>query len=305
MPKLIPHSRITADWLEYLARQRRLSAETVDRYGRDFAYFLEFQTAHLGHEPGIEDLLRLTAVDFRAFLAARHNTGQARASIARILSSLRSFYRYVQKQGYGENPAIAALRGPRLAKNLPRAISVQDAKDLLKATTHPLPWLMARDRAILCLLYGAGLRVGEALGLNRGIAPMGETLRLVGKGNKQRIVPILPAVRQAVMDYIAACPHHLPPEGPLFVGARGGKLPRNAVANMVQKLRLALGLAPKTTPHALRHSFATHLLNAGADLRSIQELLGHANLSSTQIYTGLDTDRLSALHAAAHPRGRK
>lgn len=297
--------KIYAAWGDFLAHEKRLSAETLDRYRRDLQYFLDFMARHLGKNLSPSDLITCTASDLRGFLADRHNAAQAKASTARMVSSIRSLYRFLHRQGIGENTAIALLRGPKLAKNLPRALSIAEADDFMGAVANQdtAPWLMARDVALFALLYGAGLRIGEAVGLNRTQAPVSERIVLRGKGNKERVVPILPVVQNAVKNYLALCPINLGANDALFIGPRGKRLHRTAVANMVQRWRLQLGLPPKTTPHALRHSFATHLLNAGADLRSIQELLGHANLSSTQIYTGLDTEHLARQHAAAHPRG--
>jgi integrase/recombinase XerC len=294
-------------WGEWLGYEKRLSTQTLDRYRRDLGYFLRFATKHFGKTIATTDLIAANAADFRSFLAERHNADQAKASSARMLSTIRSFYRFLRQSGAGENTAIALIRGPKLAKHLPRALSIAEAEDFMTAVANQdaAPWLAARDVALFGLLYGAGLRVGEAVGLNRGQAPLGPMLALRGKGGKERAVPVLPVIQAAVKNYLALCPIPLGADGPLFIGPRGKRLQRTAVANMVQSWRLQLGLPPKTTPHAMRHSFATHLLNAGADLRSIQELLGHANLSSTQIYTGLDTERLSVLHAAAHPRNQK
>jgi integrase/recombinase XerC len=293
-----------ASWLQWLTGERRASPHTVAAYGRDLALFLDFLTEHLGGPPSLAALAGLSPADFRAFLARRAAIPLARTSLARELSVLREFFRFLQRRGLVANGALTALRAPRLPPAVPKPLSIEDALGAV-ATVDALSqdaWQGKRDVAVLTLLYGCGLRISEALGLTRGEAPLGETLVVRGKGGKERLVPVLPAVRMAVADYLAACPWPLPHDGPLFVGARGGPLNPRQVQRRVAALRFRLGLPATATPHALRHSFATHLLGAGGDLRAIQELLGHESLSTTQRYTAVDTERLFAVYDAAHPR---
>jgi len=295
-----------ADWLAHLSNARRLSAHTVEAYGRDVRDFFIFLQMHLGGPAGITDLETLKIADFRAYLAHRRGDGLTSASLARAISALRNFFRYLQKTGVLENAAIGALRGPKIPHGVPKPLSaakalrvVADAGDLAAE-----PWIGLRDVAVFSLLYGCGLRIAEALGLNRAAAPLGGTLRILGKGGKERMAPVLPVVAQAVQAYIKQCPFKLAPSDPLFVGARGKRLSPRMVQLAMQRLRGALDLPDSATPHALRHSFATHLLSAGGDLRTIQELLGHASLTSTQRYTEVDTARLLDVYNQAHPRAR-
>lgn len=295
-----------ADWLAYLAGARRLSAHTIAAYGRDVRDFFGFLQAHLGGQAGLAQLQALQISDFRAWLAHRRGDGLNSASLARAISGLRNFFRFLQKTGVLENAAIGGLRGPKIPHGVPKPLSapqalriVADAGDLAGE-----PWIGLRDVAVLSLLYGCGLRVSEALGLNRSAAPLGDTLRILGKGGKERLAPVLPIVAEAVQAYLAYCPYKLSPGDPLFVGARGKRLSPRIVQLGMQRLRGALDLPDSATPHALRHSFATHLLSAGGDLRTIQELLGHASLTSTQRYTEVDAARLLDVYGAAHPRAR-
>ena len=305
-PDLVP---VIADWIEQLKTEKRASAYTLAAYGRDLAAFLDFLRDHCGGLPSIALLAQLQPRDFRAFLAARAADELARTSQARALSVLRGFFRFLDRRGHAKNDALSVLRGPRLPRAVPKPLSVGDADaaldaaDTVQSSSAP-PWIAARDAAILTLLYGCGLRLGEALDLSRREAPLPgrATMTITGKGNKQRLVPLLPAVGEAVEAYLAACPYRLDPDGPLFVGQRGGQLNPRLVQKLMEQLRLGLGLPDTATPHALRHSFATHLLGAGGDLRSIQELLGHASLSTTQRYTEVDAARLMAIYAKAHPR---
>ena len=295
-------------WLDWLAHQKRHSPATVKAYRTDLSGFLQFCAGHLGDAPDLEGLLALKAADFRAWLAAQHRRGLARRSAVRALAAVRSFYRFLDRQHGRRNPAAAALRTPRLEQRLPRPLSPPQIDVLLDEPPDPerAPWVTRRDLALLLLLYGAGLRIGEALGLERGA--VGEepaalqALTVTGKGGKQRLVPVLPAVAQALADYLGACPHPLPGGAPLFVGVRGKRLQPAVVRRRLQQLRRQAGLPESATPHALRHSFATHLLAGGADLRVIQELLGHASLSTTQGYTAVDGERLLKLYHRAHPR---
>ena len=314
LPEPLPLARFSAGedlraaiglWMTWLGGERRASAHTIAAYGRDLAGFLDFLTGHLGEPPSLASLGALALADFRAFLA--HRMAQVeRSSVARGLSVVRGFIRFLERRGLAASPALAVLRAPKLPRGVPKPLSVADAAEIIEAPAGFVAssWQAKRDVAVLTLLYGCGLRISEALGLTRGQAPQDEQITITGKGNKQRLVPVLPAVRQAVADYLAACPYPLPPDGPLFVGARGGPLSPRLVQRQMETLRRALGLPETATPHALRHSFATHLLAGGGDLRAIQELLGHASLSTTQRYTSVDTERLLAVYDSAHPRAR-
>ncbi len=294
-----------ATWMAWLAGERRASAHTVAAYGRDLAFFLDFLTGHLGEPSSLATFARLVPADFRAYLAFRAARVE-RSSVARGLSVVRVFIRFLERRGLASGPALAVLRAPKLPHGVPKPLSVGDAAEMIDAPSGFVvsPWQAKRDVAVLTLLYGCGLRISEALGLKRAEAPQGDLITITGKGNKQRIVPTLPAVRQAIADYLAACPYTLAADGPLFVGARGGPLHPRLVQRQMETLRRALGLPETATPHALRHSFATHLLGGGGDLRAIQELLGHASLSTTQRYTSVETERLFAVYDAAHPRAR-
>ena len=297
-------------WLSALARERRLSPKTVEAYRRDLRQFLTFLTLHLGGAPSIKDVLALKPLDVRAFLAARRNEGVESRSLMRQLAALRSFGRHLEREGLGAPSAFSAIRTPKIAKNLPRPLSPANAVALteagLRAGDTREPWILARDAAVLALLYGAGLRISEALGIRRQDAPIGavDAVTVTGKGAKRRTVPVIEPIRRAIESYLELCPSHLPAQGPLFVGARGGPLSPRMIQLAVEELRGVLGLPASATPHALRHSFATHLLGRGGDLRAIQELLGHASLSTTQMYTKVDAARLMSAYDAAHPRAR-
>ena len=296
-----------AAFLDWLAAERRASPATVAAYRHDIATFLGFLTRHLGAAPDRAALGTLRAADFRAWLAARAGEGAGNATRARGLAALRSFYRFLARHGGPDCPAIRLLATPRSRTPAPRALSPRDAATLA-AEAGALarePWIAARDAALVLLLYGCGLRAGEALTLARRDAPLPAgppSLRVRGKGGKERDVPVLPVVREAVAAYIRLCPHPLAPEAPLFRGARGGALNDRLLRLALARARAALGLPEHASPHALRHSFATHLLQAGADLRAIQELLGHANLSTTQRYTQLSLEHLMAVYDKAHPK---
>lgn len=293
-------------WRGWLEGERRASRHTLDGYSRDLAAFLAFLTAHLGAEPGIEALGGLTPADFRAFLAARQAEGLARSSMARLMSTLRGFFKFLDRAGLVHNPAVGAVKSPRPPRTLPKALAADEALEALStaAELHDEPWLAARDVALFTLLYGCGLRLGEALALDRRDIPRGDTMVVTGKGRKQRVVPVLPVVREAIADYLRQCPYPGEPQRPLFCGARGGRLNPGVVQRQMRRLRLLLGLPDSATPHALRHSFATHLLAGGGDLRTIQELLGHSSLSTTQRYTAVDAERLGRVYRDAHPRAR-
>ena len=294
------------DWLDWLAAERRASAHTIAAYGRDLAAFFDFLGAHRGEVPSLAGMSSLSPADFRAYMAHRAMDGRERTTIARGLSVLRGFARFLERRKLASAPGLAVLRAPKLPANVPKPLTVDDAGAAIEAAgdLSLSVWQQKRDIAILTLLYGCGLRISEALGLTLGEAPRGEVLVVTGKGRKQRHVPVLAAVRDAIADYLAACPYPLTKNGPLFVGARGGALNPRLVQRQMQTLRGMLGLPDTATPHALRHSFATHLLSGGGDLRAIQELLGHASLSTTQRYTRVEPEHLLAIYDAAHPRAR-
>ncbi len=294
-------------WLAYLGSERRMSPKTLEAYERDVSQFLAFLADHLGGAPGLKSLARLTPADVRAFMASRRASGAGNRTLMRGLAGTRSFARFLERDGKGKVGALAAVRTPKLARSLPKPLAVKDARRMAATDMREgeTVWIVARDTAVLGLLYGSGLRIAEALSLKREQAPRpdtGDAITVTGKGNKARMVPVLPQVAKLIADYVALCPLDLPPDGPLFVGARGGPLLPRIVQLAMARLRGALGLPDTATPHALRHSFATHLLARGGDLRSIQELLGHASLSTTQIYTAVDSERLLEVYATAHPR---
>jgi integrase/recombinase XerC len=296
-------------WLGYLNAERRMSPKTLEAYRRDVGQFLGFLAGHLGGAPGLRELAALTPQDVRAFMAARRADGIGSRSLMRGLAGARSFARFLERNGKGKVGALSAVRAPKVAKTLPKPLAIGAAKRIadvgLRTGEGRPPWILARDAAVLALLYGSGLRLSEALSLKRKDVPapnVGDSITVIGKGNKQRMVPVLPQVLEAVAAYLALCPIVIAPDAPLFVGERGGPLSPRVVQLTMTRLRGALGLPDNATPHALRHSFATHLLARGGDLRAIQELLGHASLSTTQIYTAVDTDRLLEAYRNAHPR---
>lgn len=293
-------------WARWLVGERRAARHTVDGYARDVAAFLDFLAEHRGAPPTLDDLGTLEPADLRAWLARRGRDGLARSSTARAMAAVRSLFRRLERAGLVKNAAIGAVRGPRVPASLPRPLTAGQARAVLDAANEAAePWLGARDAALFHLLYGAGLRIGEALALDIGHWPGSEApLRVLGKGGKERVVPLLPAVRAVLAAYRALRPGDNAPDAPLFVGARGGRLAATVAQRRMRDVRRALGLPESATPHALRHSFATHLLGGGADLRTIQELLGHASLSTTQRYTGVETGSLLKVYRAAHPRGR-
>ena len=284
-----------------------MSPKTLDAYARDARQFLTFLAEHLGGAPSLKQLAKLTPQDVRAFMAARRAEGLSSRSLMRGMAGARSFARFLERNGKGKVGALSAVRAPKVAKTLPKPLAVNTAKRIadidLRAGEEREPWIFARDAAVLGLLYGSGLRISEALGLKRKEADgKRDAITVTGKGNKTRMVPVLPQVTRLIADYIKLCPFDLPADGPLFVGARGGPLSPRIVQLTMERLRGALSLPDTATPHALRHSFATHLLARGGDLRAIQELLGHASLSTTQIYTEVDAERLLEVYASAHPR---
>lgn len=295
---------ILSAFLEHVRQQRRLADNTVEAYGHDLSGFFAFLEEHLGEAVAIKVFRHLHASDIRAFLAKRRREGLSDASIARVLSAIKTFYHWLDHHHGIENPEIAFLQGPKRGARLPRPVSIEAARDMIETAEAfaEEPWVAARDVAVLTLLYGGGLRISEALGLGGESVPAPERLRITGKGGKVRLVPLIPAVRQAMNDYARLCPYALKKDTPFFYGVRGKRLQAAIVQKNVAVLRGALGLPETATPHALRHAFATHLLAHGADLRAIQTLLGHASLSTTQVYTGVDSERLRAVHASAHPR---
>ncbi|MHC5655181.1 tyrosine recombinase XerC [Stappia sp. ICDLI1TA098] len=295
------------DWLDHLGGERRLADKTLIAYERDLRQFLRFLTGHLGEPPALAHLADLRPADYRGFLASRRQSGVGSRSLARGLAGVRSFLRFLETRGQVNAAASTVVRPPRQPRSLPKPVSAGDAMTLVDADSglDAEPWIAARNAAVLTLLYGCGLRISEALSLTGRTAPRKgtRTLRVRGKGGRERIVPVLPVVSEAVESYLALSPHAPQPDGPLFLGARGGPLNPRIVQYAMARLRSALGLPDSATPHALRHSFATHLLAGGGDLRTIQELLGHASLSTTQIYTEVDAARLLDAFDKAHPRG--
>ena len=294
-----------ARWRDMLAVERRYSPHTIAAYGADLAAFLRFLAEHRGTEVSLEGLAALGPSDLRAWLASRARRGLARASTARALSAVRGFFRFLERRGLAANPALASVRSPRLPRRLPRPLTTDQSTDILAGADDPrlVPWVASRDLALFLLLYGAGLRIGEALALDvADLRQAGEALRVTGKGSKQRIAPLLPRVRRALEDYLDRRPDGAPGGAPLFIGVRGRRLDPSVAQKRFRELRALAGLGEEATPHALRHSFATHLLAAGADLRTIQELLGHASLSTTQRYTDVDSEGLLEAYRGAHPR---
>lgn len=308
-PKLLQHVH---SWLQHLENGRRLASKTVEAYERDVRQFLGFLSQHAGEPIGVAALGDLKITDIRSFLAYRRNDGTGATSLARSLAGLRSFFAYLRKQKIADVTAANALSTPKRPKRLPRPVDAGEAQAMLEEALDPNaetePWVGSRDAAVLGLLYGCGMRISEALGLKLHdvVALKAGMIRVVGKGGKERIVPVLPAVFEAVEIYCKICPYTASAGGqdmtPLFFGVRGGPLSARVVQKAVVDLRYRLGLPESATPHALRHAFATHLLAGGGDLRTIQELLGHASLSTTQVYTQVDTRHLLKVYENAHPR---
>lgn len=298
--------RQSADaWLAFLRHERGYAEKTLQAYDRDLRQFFAFLKGHLGHSPCLADLARLEAKTFRAFMAARRRNGSVSRSLARTMSALRQYFRWLEAREIIKNRAVLQLALPKIPHSVPKPLNVENAAAVVEhGMETELDWVAARDVAVLLLLYGSGLRIAEALGIKAKDAPTGDRdmLRIVGKGNKERLVPVLPVVRNAVARYLALCPYTPGPDDALFRGAKGGPLSPRLIQLAMERLRFTLGLPATATPHALRHSFATHLLSAGGDLRQIQELLGHASLSTTQAYTEVDRERLLAVYDAAHPR---
>ena len=292
-----------ARWVRDMQSVRRLAPKTLEAYQRDLGQFINFLGPHAGGPVTLASLREMRGADVRAFMASRREDGIEPRSLARSLSAIKSFFRFLEREGVLATEALNIVRTPKAKKSLPKALTVLEAKATLDATDEleDRPWVAARDMAVLSLCYGAGLRISEALALSRADLD-GPALRVTGKGGKTRLVPLIDSVRLSVDTYLGLCPFPLTPSQPLFRGVKGGVLSPRLIQLRMQHLRSALGLPPSATPHALRHSFATHLLGRGGDLRAIQELLGHASLSTTQIYTAVDTERLLDAYRAAHPR---
>ncbi len=293
------------DWLKAIAEERRLAGKTVEAYERDTRQFLLFFAKHGGGPASLRDIQELRPADLRAYLASRRRDGAGARTLGRDLAGIRSFLRYLEKKGLANAAGASAIRSPKQPKSLPKPLSASQALRVVSSHDQLAeePWIAARNAAVLALLYGCGLRISEALGLTPADFQQTATaLRVTGKGNKVRLSPLIPAAREAVAEYQKLCPYHVEDNEPLFRGARGGPLQPAIIQREMQKLRSALNLPETATPHALRHSFATHLLAGGGDLRTIQELLGHASLSTTQIYTGVDSTRLLDIYDRAHPR---
>ena len=294
------------DWLAWLAREKRVSEKTVEAYERDLRQFLQYMTGHCGHPTELSDIAELKPLDMRGFLSRRRDAGASARTLGRGLAGIRSFVRFLERKGLANSAGLAATRSPKQPQTVPKALRASQAARLADAGEHlsEEPWIAARDAAILGLLYGCGLRLGEALSITSADLKSAKSgaIRVTGKGSVTRLVPVLSQVLDGIEDYIRLCPYVLEPDDQIFRGAKGGVLQPAIVQKCVRKLRSALGLPDTATPHSLRHSFATHLLAAGGDLRTIQELLGHASLSTTQVYTAVDTKRLLDVYEKSHPR---
>ena len=291
-------------WLTHERALKNAADNTLSAYQTDVQSFVAFLTLHKGEPQGLAPLARISVRDMRAWMASERARGASPRSLARALSAVKTFYRWLApRQGF-EPTAVLATRAPKFQRKLPRPLSVDAAQDILSNVEFQStePWMAARDTAVLTLLYGCGLRISEALGLTGRDLPLGDTLRILGKGGKERLVPVLPVARQAVQAYVDSCPFEMEEDRALFRGKRGGALNPRIIQRVVAQTRMQLGLPATATPHAMRHSFATHLLNAGGDLRAIQELLGHASLSTTQAYTAVESSRLMEVYHKAHPR---
>lgn len=295
-----------SDWLDRERALKNASEHTITAYTHDVTGWLAFLANHLGGGFGPARLSTLTLTDMRAWMAHERGRGVAPRSLARALSAVKTFTRFLAERDGFDATAILSTRSPKFQRKLPRPLTVEAAQSLLSTVElqSEEPWIAARDVAVVTLLYGCGLRISEALSLTGGDVPMGEVIRIIGKGNKERIVPVLPIARRAVAEYVRLCPHEMEGKAPLFRGKRGGALNPRLISKVTETARMQLGLPSSVTPHAMRHSFATHLLTAGGDLRTIQELLGHASLSTTQAYTAVDTARLLQVYDAAHPRAK-
>ncbi|WP_299782305.1 tyrosine recombinase XerC [uncultured Roseobacter sp.] len=291
-------------WLSHQRALKGAAPNTVTAYQGDVVEFLAFITEHKGERQGLAALARITVTDMRAWMAQARGNGIAARSLARKLSAVKAFYRWLAEREGFEPTAVLSVRAPKFQKKLPRPLAEDAARNLIDAIElqSEKPWVAARDVAVVTLLWGCGLRISEALGLTGAEAPLPDVLRILGKGGKERVVPVVPAARTALDAYLKLCPYPLEPDQPLFRAIRGGPLGAGAIQKVMARARMQLGLPASATPHAMRHSFATHLLDAGGDLRAIQELLGHASLSTTQAYTAVDTARLMEVYDRAHPK---
>ncbi|MEL6690451.1 MAG: tyrosine recombinase XerC [Pseudomonadota bacterium] len=294
-------------WLTHEKALKGTADNTLEAYSHDVAGFIAFMAEHHGGAEGLGPLSRISITDMRAWMSHERRRGLAARSLARALSAVKTFYRWLSEREGFEPTSVLSARAPKFQKKLPRPLAEDAARAVLDTveTQAKESWIAKRDVAVITLLYGCGLRISEALGLMGADVPLPDTLRILGKGGKERLVPVLPAARRAVEAYLAECPWTLEDDEPLFRGLRGGKLGPRAIQKAMESTRLQLGLPATATPHALRHSFATHLLGAGGDLRAIQELLGHASLSTTQAYTAVDTARLMEVYDASHPRASR
>jgi integrase/recombinase XerC len=292
------------EWLEHQKSLKGSAENTITAYAGDVTEFLAFMTGHKGESQGLRALSKITISDLRAWMANSRGAGVGPRSLARKLSAVKMFYRWLAAREGFDPTAVLLTRSPKFTKKLPRPLAIDAARDLIETVEMQSlePWIAARDAAVVTLLWGCGLRISETLGLKGIDAPLPQVMRIIGKGRKERIVPVVGAARAAVDAYVKACPHILTDDGPLFRGVRGGVLSPRAIQKAMASARMQLGLPATATPHALRHSFATHLLNAGGDLRTIQELLGHASLSTTQAYTAIDTAHLLDVYNNAHPK---
>lgn len=291
-------------WLEAEKALKGASENTLSAYFTDVSEFLAFMTQYKGEQQGLAPLARLSVRDMRAWMAQMRSGELSARSLARKLSAVKSFFRWLAEREGFDPTAVLSTRAPKFQKKLPRPLAPEAAQAVINTVEIQSKdaWVGARDTAVITLLYGCGLRISEALSLNRCDAPLPEVMRIIGKGGKERLVPVLPAAREAIEEYLRQCPYPLEPDGPLFIGVRGKRLSPRQIQSVMQTVRLQLGLPATATPHAMRHSFATHLLEASGDLRSIQELLGHASLSTTQAYTAVDTARLMDVYNRAHPK---
>jgi len=293
-----------SDWLDTQKALSDISTNTEDAYRTDVLGFLGFITHHFGDSTGLAPLRRVSITDMRAWMAQERGRGQSARSLARSLSAVKSFYRWLSERDGFDASAVLMTRAPKFQNKLPRPLAEDAARAMIETVAEQghSQWVSARDAAVVTLLYGCGLRISEALGLTGAASPLPETLRIMGKGGKERIVPVIPAAQDAVAQYSRICPFELTPQSPLFRGVRGGALNPRAIQKVMEQARMQLGLPSSATPHAMRHSFATHLLAAGGDLRAIQELLGHATLSTTEAYTSVDTAQLLEVYKKAHPK---
>ena len=295
------------EWQRWLKTEKRCSGHTAAAYGRDLAFFLKFLQDYTAKTPSFDILGKMEVTDFRAYLAARTQEGIGRTSLARNMSTLRNFFNFLERNALLSTPAINVIHSPSVPKALPKPLTREQAFNVIRTAgeLQEAAWLKKRDMAFVTLLYGCGLRIGEALSLDVKDRPASDVMTILGKGHKERVVPVLPVVREMINAYLKERPDGAPDNAPLFIGARGERVTPGVMQRQMRKIRDMLGLPETATPHALRHSFATHLLSGGSDLRTIQELLGHSSLSTTQRYTGLDADRMMEVYTHAHPRAKK